>query len=348
MPLEFDQGEAITYLKQFLTFNKARGMVAELALETYLREEAGPAAGKVLPGAWLISPNVSEPSRYRYAVFVLPALFADEAELERAIEEKERDRGFQSLATFLSESGIGVIVSGGITAGEHPHPERIAWRNFIYMNERFRRANGTEPFSKWPGNRGRVSIGNAWQQDVQDRFLSTTPDQLTGLTLRQAFYYGYLKAQLHKPLGDPYDADAFVVSFRGSVMPVEIKEKSPTPSGAFGLDAGRILMMLRLCLATDSNALYIIREVDGSATRQFVAWRFITLSNLIMGCSWNLQAGGAGMGGGATQTVMMAGSLFETFSPANLSEEWLANHSSLQSSVRATAQELAKDLAQFL
>lgn len=169
-----------------------------------------------------------------------------------------------------------------------------------------------------------------------------------GLGMRQAFFYGYLKQKLNKPFEDPYDVDAFLVSFAGRVMPIEIKEKSPTAKGDFGLDAGRILMMLRLCLVTDSNALYLIREVDGSPDRQLVRWRYITLADMVIGSRWNLQAGGAGMGGGNTQTVMLAGSMFGEFTLSNLSENWLAENASLQDSVRAAASDLAKNLSQYL
>ncbi len=54
------------------------------------------------------------------------------------------------------------------------------------------------------------------------------------------------------------------------------------------------------------------------------------------------------MGGGATQTVMMPGSFFESFTERNLSEEWLEENSSLQGAVRLKAQELAENLTQFL
>ncbi|PYS45566.1 MAG: hypothetical protein DMF68_21905 [Acidobacteria bacterium] len=348
MPLQFNQDAAIAYLQQFLTFNKARGMVSECSLETHLKSQHPALAGKYLPGGWVISPKTEESSRYRFVISVMPHLYVNEAELDAAIRSRETDRGFQALATFLTQSAIGVIVAGAFSSGADAGPAQLIWKNYSYIDERLRPNTGTEPFDRWPGTRGRASAGNAWQADVIDRFRLVEAEQLTGLTLRQAYYYGYLKQQLKKPFDDPYDVDAFIVSFRQAVMPVEIKEKSPTPGGAFGLDAGRILMMLRMCLATDSNALYIVREVDNSATRQFVNWRCITLSNLVMGCSWNLQAGGAGMGGGATQTVMMPGSLFEPFTDRNLSEEWLEENSSLQTAVRSKAQELAENLAQFL
>ncbi len=348
MPLAFTQAASIQYLQQFLSFNKARGMASECALETHLRTQYAAVAGKFLPGGWVVSPRRDESSRFRFVLNVLPELYANDAELTAAIQAKERDRGFQALATFLTQSAIGLIVSGAIAAQIPADPSHLAWHNFSYANERLNRNIGTNPFNKWPGTRGRASAGNPWQPDVIQRFNALDPQQLTSLTLRQAYFAGYLKQQLKKPFDDPYDVDAFIVSFRQAVLPVEIKEKSPTEDGAFGLDAGRVLMMLRMCLATDSNALYIVREVDGTVARAFVNWRCITLSNLVLSCSWNLQAGGAGMGGGATQTVMIPGSFFEPFTDANLSEEWLEQHSGLHAAVRAKAHELAAALTQFL
>lgn len=346
MPKHFDLKDALKYLQGFLTYNKARGMVAEISLNAFVAQHNSPDAQKVLAGAWLISPNVSDFYKYRHAVFVLPHLYEDKDELLEVVSTYENDRGFQALATFLYSSGMGVILSGA-TIGVTKSIKNIAWNNFIYDNQRLRLAQNAMPFDSWPG-RGRISSGNRWQKDVLLRFKNATPEQITSLTLRQAFYYSYLKQQLHKALADPYDVDAFVVGFRGAVMPMEVKEKSPTEKGDFGLDAGRILMMLRLCLATDSNGLYLIREVDNTPNRRFVRWRFITLSNLIMGCSWNLQAGGRGMGGGQTQTVMFKGALFEEFDMNILSEDWLAKYSSLNGAVKDLARTFANDLSKFL
>lgn len=348
MPVQFAEWDAIAYLQRYLTHNKARGMVAEIALAEYLRDDAGTAARKLLPGAWLVSPKTPEASRHRYALFVHPELQRDEPELRATIGASEHDRGFQSLAIFLIGSGIGVIVSAAVSTAAQPDPVALTWRNFIYHDERLVMQPGDAPFERWPGNRGRASTGTVWQPDVVHRYITAGVEPLTALALRQAFFYGYLKERLKKPLSDPYDIDGFLVGYRGAVMPVEVKEKSPTPDGQFGIDAGRILMLLRLCLATDSNALYLIREVDVGAGRVFVNWRFVTLSALLMGCSWNLQAGGAGMGGGATQTVMIPGSLFAPFNQSVLSEDWLHAHGSLQESVRAIARELIEDMARFL
>jgi hypothetical protein len=349
MTLEFNRGEAVSFLQEYLTHNKARGMVSEYSLETHLQTYATPLATKFLPGGWVISPKTGMPPRLRVVAIVLPQLFENDAELHAEIEAKQTDRGFQALATFLSQSAIGVIVAGAVT-GMSGGLGGLTWRNYSYRNERLELNTGDEPYTKWPGNRGvaRRASGPGWDADVIARYAELKSEQLTGLTLRQAYNITYLKQRLKKPFDDPYDVDAFIVSFRQAVMPVEIKEKSRTPNGDFGLDAGRILMMLRMCLATDSNALYIIREVDTGTGRGLIGWRCITLSNLIMGCSWNLQQGGRGMGGGATQTVMMPGSLFEAFTEKNFSEEWLAGNSSLQDSVRAKAQEITVSLESYL
>lgn len=351
MALHISRDTAIAYLTQFLTFNKARGMMAEIALNAEIRAQSTSAMDKVLDGGWLLSPKTSKSSFYRYCVFVLPTLFETNGELNEAIAALQRSRGWQALATFLAHSALGVVVSAAVIEGSSPDLiglSTLQWRHFVFDRESLSAAIDDAPFTAWPGSRGRASKGSDWQEDVKSRFAQTTLEQVTALTLRQAFFYGYLKQRLHKPINDPYDVDAFIVSYRGSVLPVEVKEKSPTPDGAFGIDAGRILMLLRLCLATDSNALYLIREVDNSPDRNFVGWRAITLSDMITGCSWNLQAGGVGMGGGATQTVMIPADLFVEFSTDNLSEGWLEQHKSLQGSVRASAATLATGLAKFL
>jgi hypothetical protein len=57
MTLELDRDEGISFLQEYLTHNKARGMVSEYALETHLQTYAPPLATKFLPGGWVISPK---------------------------------------------------------------------------------------------------------------------------------------------------------------------------------------------------------------------------------------------------------------------------------------------------
>lgn len=348
MPVQIESSESIQYLQRFLTHNKARGMVAELSLESELGQNKSVLERKLMPGGWLLSPKLDTPQYYRYMISVLPVLYGSPEELDSAVSLLEKDRGWQALATFLSQSGIGIIVSGASPRGAFSGLNSLQWKNYSYRNEKLFAASHDEPFASWPGERGRAGKGSPWQPDVLSRFQQAAHSQLTELAMRQAFFYGYLKEQLHKPVEDPYDVDAFVVGYTGIVMPVEIKEKSPTDRGDFGIDAGRILMLLRLCLATDSNALYLIREVGEGESRAFVRWRYITLSDMVIGCRWNLQAGGRSMSGGATQTVMISGTLFRGFSLDNLSEGWLSENKSLQGSARAAVGELTQRLSHNL
>jgi hypothetical protein len=348
MPVEMAADDSIRYLQRFLVSNKARGMIAELSLKTELGTSEPQITNKLLSGGWLLSPKVANPQYHRYMASILPVLYTTEAELHTAIATLEHDRGWQALATFLSKSGIGIIVSGATPRSRDVSYTNLQWHNFVYQQEQLLSTDDHYPFITWPGNRGRPSNGAEWQPDVIERFEQSHPNDLTELALRQAFYYGYLKQELKKPIEDPYDVDAFIVSYQGAVIPIEIKEKSPTERGEFGVDAGRILMLLRLCIATDSNAVYVIREVDTSPFRALVGWKYITLADMIIGCRWNLQAGGRGMGGGATQTVMISGDLFQALTQTNFSEEWLDQHRSLQMSVRATATKLAHDLSRYL
>lgn len=348
MPISISSEDNIAYLQRFLPHNKARGMIAEIGLAHELGLVGEPTIEKLIVGGWLLSPRIIHSQNYRYIVFVLPELYLSVEEIGIAARACELNRGWQTLATYLSQSGFGVIVSAAWSDNRVSPIENLHWRNYVYQDERLHPSEGDQPFSLWPGNRGRASIGSTWQMDVLNRFRQADASNLTSLMLRQAFYNSYLKQKLRKPIDDPYDVDGFLVGYAGTVMPIEIKEKSPTPDGSFGLDAGRILMLLRLCLATDSNALYLIREVDNSDSRPLVGWRYITLADMVMGCRWNLQAGGIGMGGGNTQTVMMPGSLFGTFTKANLSEDWLAKHRSLGDSVRMRIAELAHGLNEYL
>ena len=113
----------------------------------------------------------------------------------------------------------------------------------------------------------------------------------------------------------------------------------------FGIDAGRILMLLRLCLPVDANAAYVVREVREGGSREFLGWKVLTLDRLIMSASWNLQAGGVGMGGGNTQTVLMPYSLFE-----NLDDKWFEDANlnavgQISNSVKLKAAEFQKEVS---
>jgi len=341
----------IEYLQKFFAPRKARGMAGEISFDDYLLSADKPLSQKMFAGSWIITPNKSDainPVNYRIAVFVLPHIFSTKKELDEFIKNLILDRGYQALFSNLKKSGVGVIVSGAI-GNSSTIPDDFSWSNFVYFDEKLVPQAENEPFISLTRGRGRANLNHQpWDNDVINRFNAFSEESLLRLTLKQAFYYSYLKVKLKASYIDPYDVDAFLVGFNGNVFPVEIKEKSRTDKGEFGIDAGRILMMMRLCITTDSNALYIIREVDNSESRKLIGYKYITFSDMIMNVSWNLQAGGIGMGGSNTQTIMMTGKAFGDFSLDVLKEDWIEKNCSLTTNVKEKAVEFYSSLQKLL
>ena len=148
-------------------------------------------------------------------------------------------------------------------------------------------------------------------------------------------------------MSDPYDVDGFLLSYSArAVLPLEIKEKFPAGSGDnafFGIDAGRVLMLLRLCLPNDANAFYMIREVEETG-REFVSWKFMPVSEIIASASWNLQRGGRGMGGQETQTIRLPYGGFRKLEPDILGGKSLKEISNLPEEIKRLAVEFKRAL----
>lgn len=347
--MQLKQSDSIIFLQNFCTENKAKGMVAELSMWDEFGLSDTPLAQKLFGGAWILSPKSNH--YLRHTCFVLPEVYPSEDDLISEIQNYNSDRNWQTLATFLKQSEILIVVSGAITdqkALSASSMENLVWQHFLYQDEQLVSTDGDIPFHNW-GGRGRASRGSEWSQSTLERFYACDDHALTRLALKEAFYNLYIKKHLRLTIPDAYDVDGFIIGFSGRVFPLEVKEKSrPPDKGEFGVDAGRILMLLRLCLATNSNALYLIREIDDTSSRKLMGWRYITLADLIMKCRWNVQGGGRGMTGGSTQTIMMPGELFQPLTKTQFSEEWIAKHSNLKSSTQRIAKSIALELQTLL
>jgi len=183
-----------------------------------------------------------------------------------------------------------------------------------------------EFFDSWEGTGGWASRSNKpWTKNTESEFEKLQPQTLEANFLFEFFHVGFLKTHLKKPFNDPYDVDGFLLN--GSVVcPIEIKEKFPAKIAKnstinfFGIDVGRVIMMLRLCIGTGNEAFYIIREMD-EETKKFVEWKYMLLSDIIKFSSWNLSAGGIGMTGGATQTLRLPYNEFKSFSGPDLNKD---------------------------
>ena len=168
--------------------------------------------------------------------------------------------------------------------------------------------------------------------------LKTLPlGRLDAVLLRELFFGGYMKATRQHSPKDPYDVDGFVVSRSCRyIFPIELKEKFPTQNPkTFGIDMGRIMMLLRICVPNSCNALYVVRETD-KETGCFVGWKYITLSDILMSSVWNSQGGGSGMTGGATQTIMIPYEEFSDITESTFDDDNLKEIHSMEDNVVRT------------
>jgi hypothetical protein len=347
----------VELLQKFWPKNKAKGLLAETIFSDEIEGNAFGTDGKdkIIRGCWLLAPKEPDFYKFRFSFFVHPVVMR-EGDMGGDLKEifGDKYRPFHALAEFMNCAGIGIVyaicstVSGQIPLDElrAGNFERVKWTLLGFQDGAFKKLNAEEFFGKWQGNRGRAGHGGGWESDTIEQISRLREDVLTTLLLDELFVTGFLKGTLKKPLSDPYNVDSFLISISQKyIFPIEIKEKFLYRHGGsefFGIDAGRIMMLLRLCLANDANAVYLIRELDES--HNFIAWKYITLSDIIMTSSWNLQAGGKGMQGQATQTVMMPYSHFKNFNKDEISEENLKNIGNMPKEAKIRAKEFSEAL----
>ncbi len=337
----------INQLKRIWSENKAKGLLAQVKFQqSLISGEFEGLHKKYYSGGWILAPKDKAYFKYRYAFFIHGKIMPDIndiCELEGVMSEASANN-FKRIAGYFNKAGIGVMYAIPLGTGI----ENIRWNiyNYNLEKEKLHRIDSDNFFSNW-GNRGRPSHSRGWSKDTEDSYLSLDEDILLTLYLNEHFYTEYLKRQLHIPISDPYDVDGFfIVHTSGKVIPIEIKEKFPASenqSKFFGIDAGRVLMLLRLCLPNDSNAFYIIREVDNSPQRQFMTWKYIALSDIIMASGWNLQRGGIGMGGQETQTIRLPYDEFEALSREVLKDSHLDKIGDLPKEIRDRVQQFLSD-----
>lgn len=352
--------EIIEILESFWPRNKAKGLLAQTIFMEDIKSGTFGNDGKekIVPGCWLLAPKGKDFYRFRFSFFVHP-----EVVKTGGVNNNPKPllgdlyRPFHAIAEFMNNAGIGVIYAvpsaqkGKIDYTEirNKNFNGVNWDFFYFRNGEFVHRDYPEFFDKWEGDRGRAGHGGNWDPEIKRKIESLDKDVLIDLFLNEVFYTGLVKSVLKKPVNDPYDVDSFLISIsQRNMFPVEIKEKFPGTNGNekfFGIDAGRIMMMLRLCLPNDSNAIYLIRELDENGN--FVSWKYITLSDIIMTSSWNLQAGGIGMGGQNTQTIRLPYEYFKPFNKSEISEDNLKRIGSLPKDIKEAAKKFGIGLSKF-
>jgi hypothetical protein len=340
--MNIPSSEAIKYLRSIMGNNKAKGLLAQLEFRKWVKKNLGDEAQKSFEGCWIL-PSKELPYARRVCFFIHPTIHADN-QLDETVNQLLHDRGFQGLCSSLKTTGLGVVYYIA-SSNKTPSIERLKWTGYFYSNGKLVQLDQPRTYRAW-GTSGRPSTGKTWESSTEAKYSALSPEELTAILLPQAFYNKLLKQTFKISTPDPYDCDGFIVSYDGKVFPLEIKEKSPFGTGIqkLGIDAGRLLMLLRICMPLDANAFYIVRELESGGTRQFSKWKFISLDDVIMKSSWNLQPGGTGMGGGGTSTIILPYDAFGDLSSDTFSDDELKSLSPMSSKVKRQAELFAKEI----
>jgi len=191
---------------------------------------------KGFPGCWLIAPKRPDFYKFRFCFFVHPEIMpGDSRDMKPEDILGGRYRPFHAAAEFLSNAGMGVMyavpyASGGSLLLEEigeGHLDHIDWFLLDFADGAFVYKSPAEFFRAWEGS-GRPSRGNEWDAGIKKRMLDLDERVLMELMLNELFFTGLVKTVLKKPVSDPYDVDAFIISYsQKHILPVEIKEKFP-------------------------------------------------------------------------------------------------------------------------
>lgn len=343
-----DRNVAIAYMQGIMGSNKAMGLVAQADFQTWVQEIGGNVQRKYFRGCWVMSPKGSTASR-RMCFFIHDKIESKES-MQSAIETLIESRIFHALCSSINRSGLSVFYCIPIGEANTRNLDSLNWTIFKYSHEDLVPLDAEQFFTAWPGT-GRVGRGRPWDSYVVHRYRSINLQILESVALNQVFFNSFVKGRMRKPVADPYDVDGFFVSYEGKIVPIEIKEKFPFEASGvrlLGIDAGRILMLLRISLPLDCNGLYIIREVEDSEERRFVGWKMTTLDSIIMNSNWTLQAGGRGMTGGPTQTVTFPYDTFSNLTIETFSDESLHRISEFSSIIREKAAAFQSEVERFI
>jgi len=351
-----DAGEALEYLTSIMPGHKALGLFAQLEFERWVQEQDETVRNKYFPGCWIAALRGAEFYALRTCFFV-PHEVQLKEEATDTVRNLVASRQFQAMCSSLNSAGLDVVYCLPVVDARRFTIGDVRWRIYRYQNERLVEDDPERYFSAWRG-RGRASRPREWVKETVAKFRRLDEIALTSLVLPQLFYNDLFKRMYRANTMDPYDTDGFIISYDGKVFPLELKEKFPfehqTIGSTIGVDIGRVLMLLRICMPLDANGFYIVREVEETRERRLVGWRAIRLDEVLMKCSWNVQAGGPGMAssaagaGSPTSTILLPHRVFSDLTPGMFSDNYLRQHATLTESTRRLAGEfIAKLSRQF-
>lgn len=303
--------------------NKLKGIIAEIRFNNYLNSPAIRSQfDYIIPGGWILSPgrntNIDPPTKSRIAILPIFTPFS----WTQGISQVPFTA--QVLAeSYFRQVGIRTYFSSFDT-GRHTqleqtfvNPAKGRYQISYSLNFSKIGPNGLVPvildevaqyFVPRNGLRGMraYAINRINRQDPiwNDTNLVT-----------ELFWKEYARYFFHRQfLLSSNDLDFFIVGKSGRAYPIEFKSKTvvsnPTLGDWFGIDVGPFSKLsFFVSLSNNMEALYFVEEIDRQGNT--LDWWGVKFSQLLKYCYWVSQSGGKGMGGGASNTIVVPKVIFE-------------------------------------
>lgn len=313
--MDISKSECIEYLSRYWRKQQAVGKIAEARLGRLIRESDLDTISDIM----LFPPKPEEGTNYPS----IHGFILDEAQSDTV------SKPVKKAAKFLEDGGVSVYIPKLIDDNlDHDasieEMNQLEWKWRKLENGGLKDVDINTAIDAWRTN-GRNNTSDEFTNELTQALSDFDKEEILPVFLREQFLYGHIKAQ-KTITGSAFDIDGFIYRDNSDLIPYEVKEKSVYRGNdlpQFGLDVSRLIVLLRVSQNKDVDPIYIVREVEEaennhSFDRELVNWWFIPVSEIIRTSAWQVQGGGAGMGGAATQTLMIPKEEFKEFDPDQL------------------------------
>ena len=146
--MNISSSEAIKYLRVIMGHNKAKGLIAQLEFQKWVKLNLGIAAQKHFEGCWIL-PAKELPYSRRVCFFVNTTI-SPHNQLDETVKQLVGDKGFRGLCSSLKATGFGVVYYIA-TSDSKPSIERLKWTGYFYSKDILVPLDETKTFKEWGG-----------------------------------------------------------------------------------------------------------------------------------------------------------------------------------------------------
>lgn len=302
--------------------NKIKGICAEVAFKHYLQKM------KVhyVTGGWLICPGKPDlspiPAKDTVCILSREHSFSWQPTKHKLLSHPSVAE--ISAYQYFRGAGVKTYFSNPVTVNENNFavPTKAAGKTksqyhtsygleFLEIghNSQFQVVDISSIFTNFPKRPGKTGM-RVYNQTLNPNQAPWSDSD----TVASLFWFEYTRYYIQKQfLVSNNDLDIVITGNSGKTYPVEVKSKETAYSSSlgdwFGLDAGPFAKLAYFTAnSLQTDALYVVEEVDSA--RNHIDWWGIKFSDLMRSCSWVIQKGGKGMGGGSSATYKVPKAAF--------------------------------------